>query len=112
MRGDVPAILRAAFLSLWCCACGAPQPATEAPAASAPPVQPTSGAPSCDASAVICDALPPTCSGESEVPSVIGSCWGPCVRVIGCACDEATSCPYVLGHSETCYHGHCGPWLR
>lgn len=92
-------------------ACGASEPSSaSSPSPTAPAAQPNGGAPSCDARDVLCDALPPTC-GEGELPSIIGSCWGPCVRATTCACTDAAECPHLLGYSETCYHGHCGPYL-
>ncbi|RZO56347.1 MAG: hypothetical protein EVA89_24870 [Sandaracinaceae bacterium] len=50
------------------------------------PSQEMSGCPSveCDASTVVCDALPPECEGQLSVPSVEGGCWGPCVHPAQC----------------------------
>ena len=48
----------------------------------------------CDASKVLCNALPPTCPA-GQVPSVHSGCWGECV--------PTTSCSFV----GTCFE--CGP---
>lgn len=49
----------------------------------------------CDTTPIACRRLPPTCA-QGEVPSVDGTCWGPCVPVTQCAsvdncsvCDRA-----------------------
>ncbi|MFO0560913.1 MAG: hypothetical protein U0269_23040 [Polyangiales bacterium] len=71
-----------------------------------------SGAPSCNPAAVLCNAIAPVC-GRGEAPSVVGGCWGPCVRAETCACARDEECPRVPGFSEVCYvsRGHCGPLL-
>jgi eight-cysteine-cluster-containing protein len=49
----------------------------------------------CDARFVACDALPPECP-PGLVPSVVGMCWGPCVKPETCAmmfCDMNYPCP-------------------
>lgn len=48
----------------------------------------------CDPSLVACDALPPTCAA-GETPSVVGTCWGPCVPASECrsvsGCDQCAA---------------------
>jgi hypothetical protein len=46
----------------------------------------------CDARAIRCRLAPPVCGG-GEVPSVDGTCWGPCVPATDCTCDPTASCP-------------------
>jgi hypothetical protein len=66
---------------------------------------------SCDASRVTCDAVPPRCR-IGDAPSVVGSCWGPCVRANTCTCAADEECPSIPGYSELCYRsGLCGPAL-
>lgn len=82
-------------------------PVLDAPEADAP-AEPAS----CDARSVLCDRIPPTC-GVGEAPSVMGSCWGPCIPATLCTCTTADECPDIRGYSETCYpgRGFCGPFL-
>lgn len=66
---------------------------------------------SCDASRVTCDTVPPRCR-IGQAPSVVGSCWGPCVRANTCTCAADEECPSIPGYSELCYRsGLCGPAL-
>ena len=61
---------------------------------------------SCDARDVLCRALPPDCP-MGQVPSISGSCWGPCVDVGECRCAAADECP-----ADYACHGtssRCGP---
>jgi hypothetical protein len=46
-----------------------------------------------------CESIPPTCE-PGQVPSVIGSCWGPCVPVTQCA--AVPSCAACSGPLQTC----------
>jgi hypothetical protein len=100
-------------------------PAADAPALDVPPALDAPSGPdapasldaptstgSCDGRRVLCDALPPAC-GMGELPSVEGSCWGPCIPATRCTCSTPEECPYLLGYSETCYpaRGTCGPYL-
>lgn len=68
--------------------------------------------PSCDARRVLCDRPEPVC-GRGEAPSVVGSCWGPCIAATSCACASDEECPRVPGYSEVCYRTRmrCGPLL-
>ena len=69
----------------------------------------------CDPSHVLCNRIPPTCTGGGEVPSVVDRCWGPCVVFTRCApiaCDPdapASQCPMNM----VCYRTTrmCGPFL-
>lgn len=47
---------------------------------------------SCDPRKALCRSLPPTCA-TGEVPSIDGSCWGPCVPIATCTCTSAADCP-------------------
>lgn len=113
---------------------GGDAPTTDAPLADAPPVDapglldtPAADAPSvdtpaptdtpampasCDARVVTCDRIPPMC-GVGEAPSVMGTCWGPCIPATMCTCSTAEECPAIRGYSETCHtgRGFCGPFL-
>ena len=74
-----------------------------------------SGAPagkiSCDSRRVACDIVEPVCP-QNQVPSVKGGCYGPCVVIDQCSCDDAPECP----HPETyvCHRSahHCGPYVN
>jgi hypothetical protein len=64
----------------------------------------------CDPGNVVCKSMAPTCDGM-EVPSVAGTCWGPCVRIERCACASADECPEP--EQYTCWSSeHCGPFVR
>ena len=66
---------------------------------------------SCDARRVACAAPRPRCL-IGQAPSVVGSCWGPCVDASTCTCSTTEECPAITGFSEVCYRsGFCGPAL-
>lgn len=69
---------------------------------------------SCSPASVNCRMLPPMCR-SGEVPSVVGTCWGPCVSFDACApiaCtaeNSSTVCPMnTVCHNTT---RRCGPFL-
>ncbi len=89
-----------------------PAPAEPAPvpAEPAPSPEPTAALVDCTPSKILCRRRAPDCPA-GEVPSVEGSCFGPCVPVTRCACTEATQCPQPEQH--TCWKKeHCGPFVR
>jgi len=65
----------------------------------------------CDPRKIVCKRVAPDCAGD-QVPSVEGSCYGPCVDIDRCACIEAASCPEQ--ERFTCHMNRklCGPYLR
>ncbi len=65
----------------------------------------------CDPRKIACRRAAPTCP-EHQVPSVESSCYGPCVPLEQCACDEAADCPNP--ESGTCHLSakHCGPYVN
>lgn len=87
-------------------------PPSDTPSAMDAPIDTPVGPTSCDARAVSCERLPPSCA-PNEAPSVIGLCWGPCILATECPCTSAEECPDVPGYSETCHtgRGFCGPYL-
>lgn len=66
---------------------------------------------SCDPRLILCRRAPPECP-QWHVPSVSGSCFGPCVPVEQCACDEPADCPDP--DHFTCHRSaaHCGPYVQ
>jgi len=70
-----------------------------------------SNAVSCDPREIFCRRLTPVC-GANEVPSVEGTCYGPCVPVEACTCAEAAACPQP--NTYTCHldRQRCGPFVR
>ena len=65
---------------------------------------------SCDPAKILCKRVAPQCP-EGQVPSVSGSCYGPCVPVETCECGQASECP---NHDKyTCHMSarHCGPYV-
>ena len=64
----------------------------------------------CDVRKVMCRAAQPSCP-ENQVPSVNGSCFGPCVPIESCGCSAAQDCPF--NDRYTCWQRtHCGPYVR
>jgi hypothetical protein len=47
---------------------------------------------SCDANRVRCTDAAPACPA-GQVPAVIAGCWGPCVPITSCRCDQNWQCP-------------------
>jgi hypothetical protein len=47
---------------------------------------------SCDANRVRCATPAPSCP-DDQAPAVIAGCWGPCVPIGGCRCDQNWQCP-------------------
>jgi len=57
-----------------------------------------------------CRRLPPECE-SMHVPSIDGTCWGPCVKIDSCGCTSAAECPEQ--NSYTCWaRAHCGPYVQ
>jgi hypothetical protein len=54
----------------------------------------------CNPSAVLCKSMPPDCA-PGEVPSVVGSCWGPCVPILSCATEP---------NCDDCQNGFCAAY--
>ncbi len=70
----------------------------------------TNGATSCDLRDIRCRAAQPVCE-QGEVPSVVGTCYGPCVKIDTCGCASAEQCPEP--NMYTCLVGpmHCSHYL-
>lgn len=65
---------------------------------------------SCDPKKVSCKRAAPQCA-PGEVPSVVGNCYGECVKIERCACSDAEQCPEP--NQYTCWaRQHCGPFVR
>jgi hypothetical protein len=66
---------------------------------------------SCNPSAILCDAVEPTCPA-GQVPSIKGGCWGPCLAPGECSdvssckvCDAAgLSCVTIEANAAPVYH--------
>jgi hypothetical protein len=65
----------------------------------------------CDPRAILCRRMAPSC-GVLEVPSVEGTCYGPCVKVDLCACTEAAACPDSSQYTCLLSAQHCTPFLQ
>lgn len=65
---------------------------------------------SCDITKVLCRQAVPQCP-DGQVPSVSGTCFGPCVPIESCKCSAPTDCPD--NDKYTCHKsaGHCGPYV-
>lgn len=73
---------------------------------------PDAGGVGCDRRPVVCKIALPTCPNPGEVPSVIGTCYGPCVPINACACGAPEDCPER--NQYTCHMSarRCGPFLN
>lgn len=65
---------------------------------------------SCDPRKILCKRVAPEC-GTMEVPSVDGSCYGPCVAISQCACSVAEECPDSNQYTCNKSAAHCTPYL-
>jgi len=69
-----------------------------------------SGLVDCDTRKVICKRVLPECPAM-QVPSVVGTCYGECVKIDRCACSSADQCPDA--DQYTCWGKmHCGPYVQ
>ena len=93
--------------SYGCCPC----PAGMVNALTCAPVSDAgAGAVSCDTRSVLCKRLAPTCA-PGEVPSVVGQCYGPCVKIDACACTIADECPNPDEYTCHLSQKRCGPFV-
>lgn len=71
----------------------------------------TSAGVTCDAREVRCRRAPPECP-DMQVPEVIDGCWGGCVPIDSCVCDEQADCPNNDSYACHMYRGRCGPYVH
>ncbi len=64
----------------------------------------------CDPRKVLCKISQPVCPA-GQVPSVSGSCYGPCVAVETCECTVAAQCPSPNQYTCLLSAGHCSAYL-
>jgi hypothetical protein len=64
----------------------------------------------CDPRKILCRAAPPACP-DGQVPSVSGSCYGPCIPVESCTCNAPEACPNSDKYTCHMSAGHCGPYV-
>jgi hypothetical protein len=57
-----------------------------------PGPKPIPGKVNCDQRDVLCKRATPKCA-EGTVPSVVGTCYGDCVKIAECGCSDAAECP-------------------
>lgn len=65
----------------------------------------------CDHREVTCRAAEPVCP-EMQVASVVGTCWGPCVRIDQCVCTGPQDCPHEETFACHLYRQRCGPYVN
>jgi hypothetical protein len=68
------------------------------------------GTVSCDPKRVLCKIATPSCP-DLYVPSVVGSCYGPCVPIDTCPCAQASDCPDSNQYTCLMSKGTCTPYL-
>jgi hypothetical protein len=66
---------------------------------------------SCDARSITCERLAPNCP-QGQVPSAVGSCYGPCVAIEACGCTTAAECPDANQYTCHLFARRCGPFLN
>ncbi|MBN1653323.1 MAG: hypothetical protein JXA30_06055 [Deltaproteobacteria bacterium] len=64
----------------------------------------------CDHRKVLCKMMEPICP-FGQVPSVSGSCYGPCVPIETCVCSTSEQCPDSSQYTCHISAGHCGPYV-
>lgn len=69
------------------------------------------GGTSCDPRKALCRSLPPTCAA-GQVPSIDGSCWGPCVPIATCTCTSAADCPDANQYTCHLSRGVCDYYVN
>ena len=65
----------------------------------------------CDTTKVMCKRAPPECP-EFQVPSVVDTCYGECVRIDECVCHSAAECPDSDKYACHMSAQHCGPYVN
>ena len=88
----------------------APQTDARADSSSDAPDGPA-GDVSCDPRRVLCKRVAPTCDA-GQVPSVEGSCYGPCVSIVTCVCASPAECPDPVQYTCHMNARRCGPFLN
>lgn len=73
--------------------------------------EPPPAAASCDPKQLRCRRAAPVCP-EGDVPSISGTCYGPCVPLEQCACRQADDCPNPDSYTCHLYARHCGPYVH
>lgn len=66
---------------------------------------------SCDRRDLRCKRAEPICP-EGQVAQIVNNCFGPCVPIDACACEEAAQCPNEAQYTCHLYRNRCGPYVR
>jgi hypothetical protein len=66
---------------------------------------------SCDTRELACLRAAPECP-DGQVPQIIDHCFGPCVPIDACLCNEAADCSYPDTYTCHMYRGRCGPYVN
>lgn len=69
------------------------------------------GTVSCDQRNVLCKRLAPNCD-FGFVPRVVNNCYGECVAIDACVCDEPQACPYEERYTCNNSRSRCTPYLN
>jgi hypothetical protein len=69
------------------------------------------GSVDCDQRKIMCRVKIPPCP-DMQVPSIDGTCYGACVPIESCACDEAAACPDASQYTCHMSAGRCGPYVN
>jgi hypothetical protein len=66
---------------------------------------------SCDYRELLCLRAWPACP-DMQVPQIIDGCFGPCVPIESCACDEPDDCANTDQYTCHMHRGVCGPYVN
>jgi hypothetical protein len=69
------------------------------------------GAVSCDRRDLLCKRAEEPCP-QGQVREIVDHCWGECVLIDSCLCDEAADCPDENQYTCHMYRGRCGPYVN
>lgn len=65
---------------------------------------------SCDRRELRCKRAEPPCP-EGQVPSIVDNCYGACVAIDACVCDEPEDCATTDTYTCHLYKNRCGPYI-
>jgi hypothetical protein len=65
---------------------------------------------SCDQRLILCKRVAPVCP-DMQVPSVEGTCYGPCVPIDDCVCQAPEDCPDADVYTCHRSQARCGPYV-
>lgn len=65
---------------------------------------------SCDRRELRCKRAEPECP-EGQIPAIVDGCYGACVPIDACVCDEPEDCATTDTYTCHMYKNRCGPYI-